>query len=100
MARRTNETESDSMPRLYTIADVMRETGLSNASVSARIRSRADVLGPYTRIGVSYAFNAKQFNGLCQSWGRGQDAIRRHALIREARNRGLKARGVGRLKSA
>lgn len=67
------------MPRIYTIEDILKRTGISSAAVCERMKSREYVAGPYQRLRGVYVFSEDQFDKLCADWGRGQNAIREHA---------------------
>ena len=66
-------------PRLYTVKEVMRRTGLTAAGVSHRMAAREFKLGPFLRPAGGYLLTEAQFEGLCEDWGEGQDAVRKHA---------------------
>jgi len=82
-SRKSNEFPE--MPPIYTVEDIARKTGLSTQAISSRMKSRAAVIGPYRKIRGVYVFSARQFERLCENWGKGQDAVRLHAAYREAR---------------
>lgn len=67
------------MPRLYTVEDILKRTGISSASVCERMKAREYAAGPYQQIRGVYVFSESQFETLCEDWGRGQNAIRKHA---------------------
>lgn len=69
-------------PRFYTVKEIMRRTGLSAAGVSHRMAAREYALGPFLRPAGGYLFTEEQFQGLCEDWGEGQDAVRKHAQAR------------------
>lgn len=68
--------------RLHTVKEVMGRTGLSAAGVSHRMSAREFMLGPYLRPAGGYLFTEDQFRGLCEDWGEGRDAVRKHAKER------------------
>ncbi len=80
------------MPDIYTVADLMRRTGLSRAAVVRRVQNlRAAgaeaTMGTFTRVGTTYLFSRRQAEAICLGPGRGSDSHKYWQKVREANRR-------------